>query len=206
MKQVRTVLSFSLALGLSIAIGCSAGTGTGAATFDGGDDDATASGEPDVKTVADAKVIPDAKIPETKPSPTAVSLQIASGAYTNTTAASGGYVYKVTFSLKNTSQYNVVSLDTMVFDFGGGKMVSLSEPACSGSFPIPAGGTKLVDVQVVISAGGTLSNFAMICGSSQLFGGASGTAPATSTFAGTIEISVGGTTNTGTFDGVGSAT
>ncbi len=143
---------------------------------------------------------------DTAPPTTNVTLEVQSATFKSSTAAGGGFVHAVVFSINNPSAVAVTSLDTMVFDFGGGQKVQLSKPACGGMFPIAAGAKRTVDTQVVVSTSGSLTNFSFICGSSQRFGGASGNAPADATFAGPVAITIGGTTASGTFTGSGSAT
>jgi hypothetical protein len=116
-------------------------------------------------------------------------------------------VYAIDFVLENTTSKDVTSLDTMTFDFGPGNQVKLTQPACQGSFPIPAGSSKSIQTQVVVSSSGALSNFSFICPGRQVFGGASGKAPPTTTFTAAIPITVGGkTADGGTFAATGSAT
>ncbi len=171
---------------------------TGAAVVDTGTEGDAAPAE---DGAADTGVATD-----TTPSASSVTLEIQSATFKSSTAAGGGFVHAVVFSINNTSAVAVTSLDTMVFDFGGGKKVQLTKPACGGMFPIAAGAKRTVDTQVVVSTSGSLTNFSFICGSSQRFGGASGTAPADAAFAGPVGITIGGTTASGTFTGTGSAT
>lgn len=206
---MRRPISFLLALPLLVA--CS-----GSSSSSGGDPaSGGAGGEPPAATTppskdagdgADASPARDASAADAGPTMKAVTLQIDDASYRNTTAAGGGFVYAVTFSLVNTSSSSVVSLASMTFDFGGGDQVSLTKPACSGAFAIAPGESRTVDTQVVVSDAGSVTNFAIICGSSQHFGGASGKAPGVSTFADPIAIAVSGTTSDGTFAGAGTAT
>ena len=143
---------------------------------------------------------------DAKEEPQTATLVIDSAQYKNSTAAGGGYVYAVKFNLSNTSAHTVTSIDELEFDFGGDK-VSLNDPLCNGSFAIAKGSKRLVDVQIVISTSGTVSNFAVICGASQLFGGAIGSAPATASFTSAIPIAVSGKlAGGGQFTASGSAT
>lgn len=195
----------SLALVCFLMIGCGSeaeapsttAADTGAAVDTGPADDSAPAEDAgdDTGTVA-----------ETAPPTTNVTLEIQSATFKSSTAAGGGFVHAVVFSINNTSAVAVTSLDTMVFDFGGGQKVQLTKPACSGMFPIAAGSKRTVDTQVVVSTSGSLTNFSFICGSSQRFGGASGSAPADAAFAGPVGITIGGATASGTFTGTGSAT
>lgn len=138
--------------------------------------------------------------------PSSVTLQVSNATYRNTTAAGGGFVYSIDFLIDNTSSKDVVSLDSMVFDLGGANQVSLKSSPCKGSFPIAAGSKKKVETQVVVSDAGSVTNFSFICPGSQQFGGATGKAPATASFADPIAVKVGGKTSDGTFAASGSAT
>jgi hypothetical protein len=81
------------------------------------------------------------------------------------------------FDIADTASQDVVSLDTMRFDFGGGAVVSLTTSACEGSSPISAGGQQAVETQVVVHADGTVqpADFSIPCPDHQSFGGAKGT-------------------------------
>lgn len=141
-----------------------------------------------------------------KPQSTSVTLSIANASYQNTTAASGGFVYAFEVSLDNDSDEDITSLDTMELDFGDGNVVGLTKPVCNGAFPVASGKSKLVEMQVVVSNGGSLSNFAFICPGKQTFGGASGDAPATAGFDGSVALTLAGKTSNGKFTATGSAT
>lgn len=121
-------------------------------------------------------------------------------------SANPGYYYKIGITIKNTSAADLTSLDTLTYDFGDGKTVSLTEPACNGKLVLKAGSSVSIETQIGVGAtSGVLNNYSNQC-SSQYFGGATGSAPATDTFAGPIAITIGGKTETGTFSGTGSAT
>lgn len=188
-----------------VSIGCgSEASAPNTTATDGATADTATEGD---APATDTNEATDTKVAEeTAPTTTKVTLEIQSATYKASTAAGGGFVHAVVFTIANTSAVAVTSLETLVFDFGGGQKVELTKPACSGMFPIAAGGKRLVDTQVVVSTSGSLSNFSFICGSSQRFGGASGKAPPSATFSDPIAITIGGTTESGTFTGTGSAT
>lgn len=201
---------FALPFALFVAA-CSGSSSSSGGDAPAGGEPSAAPGTPgasssDAGAGADAAPARDASADDAGPTTKAVTLQIGDASYRNTTAAGGGFVYAVTFSLVNTSSSSVVSLEEMTFDFGAGDKVSLTKPACSGAFAIAPGESRTVDTQVVVSASGSVTNFAMICGSSQHFGGASGKAPGVSTFVDPVAIAVSGTTSEGTFTGAGTAT
>jgi hypothetical protein len=169
-------------------------TDTGTASADTGTTAAETSGE-DTNVVA----------MDTAPTTSDVKLEIQNAVYKSSTAAGGGFVHAVTYSLVNTSTKAVTSIDTATWDFGGGQKVSLTKPPCSGMFAIAAGAKRTVDVQIVVNTSGSVNNFSIICGSSQHFGGASGTAPPLATFSDPIALTVSGKTDSGTFTATGSA-
>jgi hypothetical protein len=139
--------------------------------------------------------------------PSTAMLSTGSASY-QVSAGTTTTVYAITFDIADTASEDVVSLDTMRFDFGGGAVVSLTASACEGSFPISAGGQQAVTTQVVVHADGTVqpADFSIQCPDHQSFGGAKGTGPIGSTFAGPIAITIGGKTAGGAFTGVSSAT
>lgn len=154
---------------------------------------------PDTAVATDSAVASDAT------GETDVTLELQAATFESSAASGGGFVHTVAFSIVNTSSTPVTSLETMVFDFGGGDTVQLTAPACSGSFPIAPGAKRLVDTQVVVSTSGSLTNFSFVCGGTQRFGGASGSAPPDARFGGPLTITVGGKTSSGTFTATGNA-
>lgn len=195
-----SIRNISISLVCFALVGCGSPTDTPTAAPDTGTAEDSGS---DSESAGDAasdtgSVVADAA--------TNVKLEIQSATYKNSTAAGGGFVYAVVFSLVNTSSFAVTSLDAMVFDFGGGQTVHLTKPACGGTFPVAPGAKRTIDTQVVVSTSGSMTNFSFICGSSQRFGGASGNAPPIATFSDAIAITVAGTTESGTFSGSGTAT
>lgn len=161
----------------------------------------------DSSQASDSSAQQDSSPVDSSPPNNNVTLGISNGKFTNAKGVGGNYYYSVNFSLDDTSMVDVVSLDTMTLDFGGGNQVSLTKPPCSGSFAIAAGSSRAVKTQIgVTPSTGTLNQFSIICGSSQYFGGANGKAPPIDTFPGPINITVGGTTKSGTFTAVGQAT
>lgn len=138
--------------------------------------------------------------------PSKVTVAVENATYRNATAAGGGFVYAIDFTLANDSDEDVTSVEGITFDWGGGNTVSLTKAPCDGKLSIAKGKTRLVETQTVVSSQGSLTNFAIVCPGSQRFGGAAGKAPAGSTFTSPIAIHVEGKTASGTFDGSGSAT
>lgn len=166
------------------------------------DSDTTA----DTATAADTTPAMDTNVAmDTAPTTMDVKLEIGSATYKSSTAAGGGFVHAVVYTINNTSSAAVTSIETASWEFGGGKKVSLTRPPCTGMFPIPAGGKRVVDVQIVVNTSGNVNNFSIICGSSQHFGGADGTAPPLATFSDPIALSVAGKTDAGTWSASGSA-
>jgi hypothetical protein len=192
----------SLAL-VCLMVGCGSEAESPSTTTDSGT--AAETTTEDSAPAGDTGVATDTGTADTAPMTTSVALDVSTANYKSSTAAGGGFVHSVVFTINNTSASDVTSLDNAEWDFGGGKTVKLTKPACSGKFAIPAGGKRVVDVQIVVGTSGSLSNFAMICSPSQVFGGASGTAPPEATFSGPIGIKASGTTAAGTFTASGTA-
>ena len=140
--------------------------------------------------------------------PHEATLSINDGTFTNSKGTTK-FIYRIMFTLQNTSSEAVVSLETMTLDFGSGKDVVLNQPACSGNFPIGAGASKTVDIGVVAESDGTVypAGFSIICpNGSQRFGEGAGTAPATDTLTTPITIKIEGKTGKSAFVASGIAT
>ncbi len=127
------------------------------------------------------------------------------GALFNNIQNQRGTFYNVNFTLSNTSDSDVKLIESLSFSFGGSDRIEISDPPCNGSFVIESGKKREVRTQIEVSANGTVTLFSFICGSSQRFTSADGTAPVTGSFAGPVAIAVEGATESGTFTANGSA-
>jgi hypothetical protein len=139
----------------------------------------------------------------------AATIEIANATFTNVKGMGGKFYYTVTIELENTSAADVTALDTLTYDFGGGKKVSRTKAACAGKFTLAAGDSAQIETQIGVDPDtGMLEDYGDFCSptGTQYFGGSTGSAPATSTFEGPIAITIGGKTSKGTFTGSGSAT
>jgi hypothetical protein len=137
-----------------------------------------------------------------------IKLSLGSAAYVNRPAGASSFAYDITFVVANSSATDIVSIDEMELDFGAGLKVATTQPLCSGTFAVPAGSQKKVDVTIVVPATGDVApaNFSMKCGATQRFGGGEGSAPPTFGWVDPIAIAASGKTKSGSFSATGEAT
>jgi hypothetical protein len=146
--------------------------------------------------------------------PPEVTLAITDASFENASRTLGGaeVEYYFSFTLHNTSAVAVTAEDSLVFDFGGGKKVSVAighrcEP---GSPPVkiePGGSVKVTGMWLWIDSKGAVVVSRIPClRTNSSFGGLHpGSAPVTTTFPGPITLELRGKTDDGTFRATGAA-
>jgi hypothetical protein len=140
-----------------------------------------------------------------------LDVSVLAATFKNGKASGGSFrgdpFYKFDFTVKNASNEVLKSFDQLKFDFGPDKKVTVDGSLCRLDVNLQPNQSLSFQATLLVNAS-KINSFDVVCRSVQRFPGATGSAPASATFAGPIKITVGGagTTAETRFEAVGDAT
>jgi hypothetical protein len=141
-------------------------------------------------SLADAAIERDVSVPAKD-----IEVTLTEGKFENGLATGGSNrgnpYYKFSFLLRNLSNEVVGSMNQLELDFGNTMTVKVNDELCDMGVELAPGKERTLRGTLLVNNKG-ISGFDIVCGGTQKFLGASGSAPLSSTFAGPIRVSVRG--------------